>query len=164
MGILASKPAGDAAAAARAAAALNSLSVVGVGMTIRGDVETAGVVKIEGTVEGHVVGGTQVLVAKGGIVKGDIETKEAIIGGTVSGAVQGDERVEIQAGATVQGDITTKRIAVAEGASLNGQVRMGEQFDRAVVKGKGAPSAGVTPMTRPSVPVARVAVSPRSGQ
>ena len=164
MGILASKPAGDAAAAARAAAALNRLSVVGVGMTIRGDVETAGVVKIEGTVEGHVIGGMQVLVAKGGVVKGDIETKEAIIGGTVSGAVQGGERVEIQAGATVQGDITTKRIAVAEGASMNGQVRMGESLDRVVVKGKAAAPASVASMTRPSVPVARVAVSPRSGQ
>ena len=126
--------------------------------------ETAGVVKIEGTVEGHVSGGTQVLVAKGGVVKGDIETREAIIGGTVSGAVQGGERVEIQAGATVQGDITTKRIAVAEGASLNGQVRMGESLDHAIVKGKGGAPAGIAPMARPSVPVARVAVSPRGGQ
>lgn len=161
MGMLASKSP-DAAAAAKAAAA-HSLSVVGVGMIIRGDVETQGVVKIEGTVEGHVIAGTQALVAKGGVVRGDIETGEAVIGGLVAGAVQAAERVEIQSGATVQGDITTRRIAVAEGAILNGQVRMGEPVDRSGARDK-ALTANVTPIGRPPVPVARVAVSPKTGQ
>lgn len=155
MGMLASKPA-DPAAAVKAAAA-NSLSVIGVGMTIRGDVETAGVVKVEGTVEGHVTAGTQALVARGGVVKGDIETGEAIIGGTVAGAVHAADRVEIQSGAAVQGDITTRRIAVAEGATLNGQVRMGEPVDQATRPRPGGQGAGTN---RPPVPVTRVAVSP----
>lgn len=164
MGMFSSKSGAEAAAAARAQAAVNSLSVIGVGMVIRGDIETAGVVKVEGTVEGHVVAGTQVLVAKGGVVKGDVDTREAIIGGEVAGAVAARDRVEIQAGAAVQGDITTKRIAVAEGASLNGQIRMGELAERAVSRSRGAGSPPAPPpgVQRPSVPVARVAVSPRS--
>jgi cytoskeletal protein CcmA (bactofilin family) len=165
MGMFSTKSGADGAAAAKAQAAVNSLSVIGVGMVIRGDIETAGVVKVEGTVEGHVIAGTQVLVAKGGIVKGDVETREAIIGGEVAGAVAARDRVEIQAGAAVQGDITTKRIAVAEGASLNGQIRMGELAERAVVsrtKGAVPPPAPPPGVQRPSVPVARVAVSPRS--
>lgn len=163
MGVFSSKSGGEAAAAAKAQAAINSLSVIGVGMVIRGDIETAGVVKVEGTVEGHVIAGTQVLVAKGGVVKGDVDTKEAIIGGEVAGAVAARERVEIQAGAGVQGDITTKRISVAEGATLNGQIRMGEVSERSVVaRGKAAPPPPVPSIQRPSVPVARVAVSPRS--
>lgn len=164
MGMFSSKSGADGAAA-KVQAAVNSLSVIGVGMVIRGDIETAGVVKVEGTVEGHVVAGTQVLVAKGGIVKGDVDTREAIIGGEVAGAVAARDRVEIQAGAAVQGDITTTRIAVAEGASLNGQIRMGEPAERAVVsriKGAVAPPAPPPGAQRPSVPVARVAVSPRS--
>jgi cytoskeletal protein CcmA (bactofilin family) len=161
--IFASKSSSDAAAAARQAAASNSLSVIGAGMVIRGDVDTAGVVKVEGTVEGHVIAGTQVLVAKGGTVKGDIETREAVIGGDVAGAVNSSERVEVQAGATVQGDITTRRILVAEGAMLNGQIRMGDVPDRATRKSV-ANAAPVPSISRPSVPVARVAVSPRSAQ
>jgi cytoskeletal protein CcmA (bactofilin family) len=160
MGVFNARSSEARAAEAKQAAAAQSLSVIGVGMTIRGDIETAGVVKVEGTVEGHVVAATQVLVAKGGIVKGDVETREAIIGGEVAGAVAARERVEIQAGATVQGDITTRRIAVAEGATLNGQIRMGEQVERPKTKTP-VPAPGPS-LTRPSVPVARVAVSPRT--
>lgn len=145
---------------AKHGAAATSISVIGVGMSVRGDVETAGVVKVEGLVDGHVIAGSQVLVAKGGCVKGDIETGEAVIGGEVAGAVNAGERVEIQAGATIQGDITTKRIAVAEGATLNGHIRMG---DVAQARPR-QPTAPVPSMNRPSVPVARVAVSPRTTQ
>lgn len=153
---------GASTAPAKGSAAATSLSVIGVGMSVRGDVETAGVVKVEGVVDGHVIAGSQVLVAKGGVVKGDIETGEAVIGGEVAGAVHASERVEIQAGATIQGDITTSRIAVAEGATLNGHIRMGDAADRAGTKPR-QPSGQVPSMNRPSVPVARVAVSPRSG-
>ncbi len=144
--------------------AATSLSVIGVGMSVRGDVETAGVVKVEGVVDGHVIAGSQVLVAKGGVVKGDIETSEAVIGGEVAGAVSAAERVEIQAGAIIQGDITTRRISVAEGATLNGHIRMGDLADRQAATKPRAPAGQVPSMNRPSVPVARVAVSPRTPQ
>ncbi len=150
---------------AKNAAAAASLSVIGVGMSVRGDVETAGVVKVEGVVDGHVIAGSQVLVAKGGVVKGDIETSEAVIGGEVAGAVSATERVEIQAGAIIQGDITTRRISVAEGATLNGHIRMGELATERQGAAKPRTQAAPVPsMNRPSVPVARVAVSPRTSQ
>ena len=46
------------------------LSIVAVGMTVRGDLESNGTVKVEGAVEGHVRAANQVLVAKGGVVGG----------------------------------------------------------------------------------------------
>lgn len=111
------------------AAGATSLSIVGAGMTVIGDIETGGVVKIEGTVTGHVRAGQQVLVAKGGRIDGDIDTGEAVIAGVVHGAVHTGQRLEIQAGAVVEGDVATKRILVAEGAVLNGLVRMGDDED-----------------------------------
>jgi cytoskeletal protein CcmA (bactofilin family) len=110
----------------RSAAPAGGLSIIGAGMTVRGDLETAGVVKVEGTVEGHVRAKAQVLVAKGGLVHGDVETSEAVVGGKVNGAIRASDRVEVQPGASVDGDITTRRIAVAEGGSLNGTIRMEE--------------------------------------
>ena len=142
------------------------LSIVAVGMTIRGDIESSGTVKIEGVVDGMVAAKSQVLVAKGGLVRGDIETREAIIGGSVQGAVFAEERVELQPGSSVAGDITTRRILVAEGGAINGQIRMGE----AALEGRPVPvrepraaaSGSIPGNVRPSVPVARVAVPPRS--
>ena len=50
-------------------------------MKITGDVDTDGVVKVEGRVEGAIRAGRQVLVGRQGEVKGDINTREAVIGG-----------------------------------------------------------------------------------
>jgi cytoskeletal protein CcmA (bactofilin family) len=119
------------AAPSKGAPPVGALSIVGAGMLVRGDLETNGVVKVEGIVEGHVRAQAQVLVARAGAVHGDIETTEAVIGGTVTGAIRASERVEVQAGASVEGDITTKRISVAEGGTLNGLIRMSTRADAA---------------------------------
>ncbi len=110
----------------RGSAGALSLSIVGAGMLVRGDLETDSVVKIEGTVNGNIRASKQVLVAKGGAVHGDIETAEVVVGGVVNGAIRARGRVEVQAGASIEGDITTLRISVAEGGTLNGHVKMGE--------------------------------------
>ena len=153
-------------AQSRAVPAGTGLSIVGAGMTIRGDLETDGVVKVEGTVEGMVKANAQVLVAKGGVVHGDIETTEAVVGGRVNGAIRAKERVEVQAGAFVEGDVTTRRIAVAEGGTLNGQIRMGDGAWGRDEKGAESKLAARSPAAgapaRPSpAPMARVAMPPR---
>lgn len=96
------------------------------GMKIIGDIESTGVVKIEGVVEGAVRGARQLLLGRQGTVHGDIRAHEVVIGGTVVGSIVADERVEIQGTSSVQGDIHTKSIVVLEGGVINGTVRMGE--------------------------------------
>jgi cytoskeletal protein CcmA (bactofilin family) len=102
------------------------LSIIGTGMRVVGDITTEGVVKVEGTVVGTIHAGRQVLVAKGGVVEGDIFAREAIIGGEVRGGVEGSERVELQNTSVVHGDVATRRLLVQEGGEINGVVRMGE--------------------------------------
>jgi cytoskeletal protein CcmA (bactofilin family) len=99
-------------------------SIIASDMTVIGDVETAGVVRIEGRVRGTVRVGSQVLVAAGAIIEGDLHTQEAVIAGQVSGAIHATERVELQATAVVAGDILTPRIVVLEGGRVSGEVKM----------------------------------------
>src|SRR5262249_29893083 len=113
------------------------LSIVAFGMTINGDLDSQGTVKVEGAVNGHIRSKGQVLVARDGAVVGDIEAREAIVGGVVQGSIRAEDRVEVQSGAAVEGDITTRRILVAEGGVLNGQVHMGES----VAEAKESPTA-----------------------
>ncbi len=108
----------------KAASREPGLSVVASGMNINGHLDTNGVVKVEGKVTGSIRAERQVLVARGGMVDGDIMTREAIIGGKVRGAIYADERVEVQATSLINGDITTKRILLQEGGEVNGHVRM----------------------------------------
>jgi cytoskeletal protein CcmA (bactofilin family) len=102
------------------------LSIVASGMTVVGELDTDGVVKVEGKIQGSVRAEQQVLVAKGGEVEGNIYTREAVIGGVVRGAIMADERVEVQVASVVNGDITTQRILVHEGGEVNGSVRMAD--------------------------------------
>ena len=103
-----------------------SLSIIASDLTVIGDLETSGVVKIEGRVQGSVKADTQVLISTDALVEGDIHTKEAIIGGEVSGAIRAGERVEIQATALINGDITSRRIVILEGGRVNGEIKMDE--------------------------------------
>jgi cytoskeletal protein CcmA (bactofilin family) len=99
-------------------------SIIAGDMAVIGDLETEGVVRIEGRVRGNVKVGSQILVAQGAIIEGDLHTQEAVIAGTVTGAIHASDRVELQATAVVSGDIHTARIAIVEGAKVAGEVKM----------------------------------------
>jgi cytoskeletal protein CcmA (bactofilin family) len=118
----------DKTDAKQSAAAPNeaALSIIAYGMKVHGDIDTSGVIKVEGTIEGTIRGARQVLVGRQGEVKGDVNAKEVVIGGKVDGTVHASERVEIQGTSSVNGDIYTKSIVVLEGGKINGTVRMDE--------------------------------------
>jgi cytoskeletal protein CcmA (bactofilin family) len=108
-------------------------SIIASDMTVIGDLETEGVVRIEGRVKGTVRVGSQVLVASGAVIEGDLHTQEAVIAGQVSGAIHARERVELQASALVAGDILTPRISIIEGARVSGEVKMDSKTEGQVV-------------------------------
>jgi cytoskeletal protein CcmA (bactofilin family) len=99
-------------------------SIIASDMTIIGDLETEGVVRIEGRIRGTVRASNQVLVTQGAVIEGDLHTHEAVIAGQVHGAIHAKERVELQATAEVSGDILTPRIAIVEGGKVSGEVKM----------------------------------------
>lgn len=100
------------------------LSIVAKDLTISGDLQAEGVIRIEGRVIGSVHAGDQVLISDGGIIEGDVITREAVVGGRVHGSISGEERVELQSSAVVHGDITTRRLLIQEGGQVNGAVKM----------------------------------------
>ena len=102
------------------------MSIISSGMKITGDLECAGVVKIDGRIDGSVTGARQVLLGRGGGVHGNVIADEVVIGGVVDGAILAAERLELQGSAVVNGDIETKSIVVLEGARINGVVRMSD--------------------------------------
>lgn len=100
------------------------LTIIAVGATLVGDIASEGVIKVEGVIEGSVRAGTQLLVAPGAVIRGDVFAHEIVAGGEIRGGVHADGRVEIQAGATIDGDIRTQRLHIADGGRVNGQITM----------------------------------------
>ena len=108
----------------RGNAAEAALSIISAGMRIIGDIETNGTIKIDGRIEGSVVGARQMMLGRNGAIHGNVHAGEVVVGGLVDGAIVADERLELQGSAVVNGDIDTKSIVVLEGARINGSVRM----------------------------------------
>lgn len=101
------------------------ISIIGPGMTIVGDCQTEGTIRIEGSVEGSVKAGKAVVIGKQGVVTGDIFTQDAVISGRVEGTLVAASRLELQATCRIDGEIQTRRMQLEEGAVLNGNVLMG---------------------------------------
>ena len=97
------------------------ISIIGPGMTIVGNCETDGTVRIEGTVEGSIKAGKAVVVGKQGLVSGDITTQDAVISGRVEGTLAAASRLELQATCQIDGEVHTRRMQLEEGAILNGR-------------------------------------------
>jgi len=128
------------------------LSILASGTRITGALETDGVLRVEGSVEGNLRADGQIVIAPGGLVEGDITTRQAIVAGEVRGQIVAEESVELKAGCRVLGDITTPRIAVEEGGSVNGQLKM----DAVAKKRLGKPAERQSPVEQ-SGPIAHVA-------
>jgi cytoskeletal protein CcmA (bactofilin family) len=98
---------------------------------VRGDVMFAGGLRIDGRVEGNVLGkpddhGLLVLSEKGVIV-GSVKVHDAVINGRVEGDLEVEHFLELQANARVTGNITYRTLKLDCGATVDGKlVRMGE--------------------------------------
>ncbi len=110
----------------RGASGETTLSIVSAGTTVTGDIECNGILKVEGRVEGSVRRARQVMLAKEGVINGDVSAHEVVVGGTIDGNVSAGDRLELQTTAVVNGEIVTKSIIVMEGARINGGVKMAE--------------------------------------
>jgi cytoskeletal protein CcmA (bactofilin family) len=118
------------------------LSVIAVGMTVKGDSETKGSLRIDGTIRGDVRAEKSVMIGSDGLVTGTIYTSDAVIAGTVLGAVYAESHLELQATCRVSGEVQAQRMRVEEGAALEGRIALGES------KIKPAPKRGQVPSGR----------------
>ena len=101
------------------------ISIIGAGMTLDGDSETDGSVRIEGTIRGNVRAGKSVVIGRDGFVDGSIFTQDAVVAGRVSGGIHALSRLELLATSQVSGEIEAPRMQVEEGAKVQGQVAIG---------------------------------------
>jgi len=94
---------------------------------VRGDVVFDGGLRIDGRVEGNVLGqpegrGLLVLSDKGSIV-GLVSVHDAVINGLVEGDLEVEHYLELQANARITGNITYRTLKLECGASVEGKLK-----------------------------------------
>jgi cytoskeletal protein CcmA (bactofilin family) len=93
-------------------------------LTVSGDIDTLGSLRIDGRLIGVIRRADTVVLGVGATMTGDVCAREVIVGGSLTGNVHATERVELQPTAIVTGDITTQVVLVQEGGVVNGRVEM----------------------------------------
>jgi cytoskeletal protein CcmA (bactofilin family) len=101
-------------------------SLMAVNVQIAGDVVFSGGLRVDGRVEGNVIGkdgdhGLLVLSEKGNI-QGSVKVYDAVINGTVSGDLEVEHFLELQANARVSGNITYRQLQMECGATVDGRL------------------------------------------
>ncbi len=104
-------------------------SVLGPGISWKGDLRGKGGVRIEGALEGEIaVRGMVIIGETGRVTCEELKAGTVIVAGSVKGKIV-SEKLEIRATGRVYGDVTVQSISTDEGAFLRGKVTMEERVD-----------------------------------
>lgn len=96
---------------------------IGASILMKGDVTSSENMTVAGRVEGDItVREHALVVAAGGMVRGNIVARDVVVHGEVLGTITAEGRVEVAPTGHVHGDITAPRMALSEGATLHGRI------------------------------------------
>jgi cytoskeletal protein CcmA (bactofilin family) len=92
--------------------------------TLVGTISGQGTYVFCGSVEGNCDIKGPLTLAAGGRWKGTIKATDIVVAGTVEGDVVAEQRVEILGSARITGSLSGNSIAVAEGAIIEGEIKV----------------------------------------
>lgn len=96
--------------------------VVGVGITMSGEIESCDILLVEGTAEVSLKGASVLNVAETGIFYGTVEIDEATVAGRFEGDLTVNGRLTVKSTGSITGSIVYKELAIEAGANLDGKV------------------------------------------
>jgi cytoskeletal protein CcmA (bactofilin family) len=101
-------------------------AVLGRGMTMTGELESTGTLRIDGNFHGSISGADNLIVGEHAVIHADIKVSEVEIHGRCFGTIEAN-RIEIFPGGRVHADIRTPLLCVSAGAMLQGGIQMADQ-------------------------------------
>lgn len=101
---------------------------IGKALRLEGRVVSNEDLTIDGEIEGSIeVGGHDLTIGPGASVKADLAAKTITISGAVTGNVEASDKIELGATGSVTGNIRAPRFAMADGATVTGNVEAGNR-------------------------------------
>lgn len=100
-------------------------TVLGPDATFKGDLTFDSAAKVQGRIDGSIKSKGLVFIADGSKCKASVTASEVAVEGHVEGNVHATERVEVKKSGRISGDIVAARMTMADGAAIEGTVRIG---------------------------------------
>lgn len=101
---------------------LNTL--IGKGTVFEGNLSVQHSLRIDGKLVGNLKSSDSIIVGKEGIIEGEIDVKNAVIGGTVKGKIVASGKVTLESTAVLVGKMKATKLVIAEGAVFDGNSQM----------------------------------------
>jgi cytoskeletal protein CcmA (bactofilin family) len=99
-------------------------TVIGVGSSVRGTLMITGTLRIEGEFEGDVLSCERLEIGEHGVMRSDIEVREAMVRGRVIGSIRALGVVELKTGARMEGDVAAYSVVMEPGVHFTGRCTM----------------------------------------
>ncbi len=100
-------------------------TVLGEGISIEGNLEFQRFLRVDGEFKGTLTSTEgKILIGPTGVVRSNINLREAIVEGRVEGNITVAGRCELRGDARVHGNITARLLSVDEGVSIRGEVNV----------------------------------------
>lgn len=119
----------------------SSVNLIGNGTKIVGDIQSAGDVRIDGTLIGNIVTSGKFVLGSHGLIDGNITCSNAEISGEVKGIIDVSEILALKASAKISGDIITSKLMIEPGALFTGNCNMGAKV-KSMVQNSNTMNAG----------------------
>lgn len=99
-------------------------TIVGKATVVTGNMVIQNSLRVDGKVKGKIEVTDTVIVGKEGVVEGEIQAKDVLVGGKIVGNISASSKVLLESNAKVFGDIKASQLVVDEGALFDGQCSM----------------------------------------
>lgn len=129
-------------------------TIIGPSILINGKLSGDEDLTVRGRVEGELSLTKTLIVEPSGVVKANVQVRNAIISGVVVGNISATESVELTREGRMVGDIHSPRVIIVDGASFRGRVDMGNAEPRPASE---RPAQRATTVSRPAIRPATVA-------
>jgi len=106
-------------------------SFIGSNSNFKGDIDTKGTLRLDGTMEGN-ANADQIIIGEKAFLKGSAIARGIIVGGRVEGNLKAKEVVEIKSKGQVNGDIFTSKLTIVDGGIFEGRSSMQKDESKVV--------------------------------
>lgn len=107
-----------------------SVNMLGAGTTIKGEIQSNGDFRIDGTLIGSINSKGKIVIGQTGQVEGEVNCSNADISGQVKAQIMVSELLTMKASAKISGEITTSKLSIEPGAKFSGTCNMSDSGTR----------------------------------
>jgi cytoskeletal protein CcmA (bactofilin family) len=104
-------------------------TLIGDGCEFEGNMSSSSATRIDGKLNGRIIGENTIVVGENGVVLGEIRATETVIYGRVEGSIESN-RLEIKRSGIVLGDVFIESLIVEDGGIYNGRCTMNEVTEK----------------------------------